>query len=253
MALIGLILGILAIFGSFLIEGGKLGALILIPAMMIVFIGTFATVIIGFPKDVFFNLPVLFKIALFPPSYDVRSTIDKIIELSTIARKEGILSLEEKSKDIDNPFFKKMILLAADGIEPQIIREIAEREISGITERHNMNTSLFSKMGGYSPTMGIIGTVMGLIETLANAGEDANKLVKSIASAFIATLWGVFMANIVWLPIADRLKAVNAEETFLLEIIYEGVASIQSGENPTVTKIKLNSMLAVKDQPKEKS
>ena len=243
MAIIGLIMGVIAIFGAFLIEGGKIGALMVIPALMIVFIGTAAAAMIGTPREIFFKFPVFMKLALFPPSVNVTSTIEIIVDLSTVARREGILSLEEKAKTIEHPFFKKMIMLAVDGIEPEVIKDIAENEINYISERHNANAALFQKMGGYSPTMGIIGTVLGLISTLANAGGDANELVKSIATAFIATLWGVFMANIVWLPIGDRLKAVHNEEKILLEIIVEGVASIQSGENPTVTKMKLYSML----------
>jgi chemotaxis protein MotA len=243
MAILGLILGCICIFGSFLFEGGKIAALLLIPAMTIVFGGTAATVIIGTPKEIFMKFHIFLKLALLPPKINVLNTIEIIVDLSTVARREGILSLEEKAKSIEHPFFKKMIMLAVDGIEPEVIKDIAENEITYIGERHNANAAMFVKMGGYSPTMGIIGTVMGLISTLANAGGDANELVKSIATAFIATLWGVFMANIVWLPIGDRLKAVHSEEKILLEIIVEGVASIQSGENPTVTKMKLFSML----------
>lgn len=248
MAIIGLILGFSSIFGSFLLEGGKIGALLLIPAMTIVFGGTAAAAIIGTPREIIFKFPVFMKLALFPPKVNVTSTIEIIVDLSTVARREGILSLEEKAKAIEHPFFKKMIMLAVDGIEPEVIKDIAENEINYISERHNANAGLFQKMGGYSPTMGIIGTVMGLISTLANAGGDPNDLVKHIATAFIATLWGVFMANIVWLPICDRMKAIHNDEKILLEIIVEGVASIQSGENPTVTKMKLFSMLPESSQ-----
>jgi chemotaxis protein MotA len=243
MVLIGLFAGVFAIFGSFLLEGGNFGALLMIPAMIIVFGGTAAAAAIGTPEHIFFSFPQLMKLAMFPPKKDVQGTIQILTELSSVARREGILALEERARAIENPFFRKMVLLAVDGIEPEVIRELAENEINFISERHLANASLFAKMGGYSPTMGIIGTVMGLISTLANAGEDANVLVKHIATAFIATLWGVFMANIVWLPISDRLKSIHADEKLFLEIIVEGIASIQSGENPTVTGIKLYSML----------
>lgn len=243
MALIGLIFGVLAIFGSFILEGGAFKALLMIPALIIVFGGTAAAAIIGNPEKIVFRFPQLMKLALFPPKMDVLGVIQSFVELSTVARKEGILALEERAQAIENPFFRKMVTLAVDGIEPEVIRELAENEITYITERHMANAGLFQKMGGYSPTMGIIGTVMGLISTLANAGEDATVLVKHIATAFIATLWGVFMANIVWLPICDRLKAIHAEEKLYLDIIVEGIDSIQSGENPTVTGMKLYSML----------
>jgi len=240
---IGLLLGVFAIFGSFLMEGGKIGGLILIPAMVIVFVGTAATAIIGTPKDIVLKAHLFVKLALFPPKYELEKMINLIVDLSIIARKEGILSLESKASEIDHPFFKKLVLLAVDGTEPEALQEIAEMEISGITERHMANASLFQKMGGYSPTMGIIGTVMGLISTLANAGEDATTLVHHIASAFIATLWGVFMANIVFLPLCDRLKAMHAEEKLLLDIFVQGITSIQSGENQVITKTKLYAML----------
>jgi chemotaxis protein MotA len=243
MALIGLIFGVFSIFGSFIMEGGKPASLILIPAMIIVFGGTAAAAIIGTPKEILFKFHILFKLALFPPKVDAVGIIRSLVELSTVARKEGILALEDRANSIESPFYRKMILLAVDGIEPEVIRAIAENEIAFISERHMANAGLFQKMGGYSPTMGIIGTVMGLIATLANAGGDPNDLVKHIASAFIATLWGVFMANIVWLPICDRLKAIHSEEKLYLEIIIEGITSIQSGENPTVTGMKLFSML----------
>jgi chemotaxis protein MotA len=118
-------------------------------------------------------------------------------------------------------------------------------------ERHSRAASILQKMGGYSPTMGIIGTVMGLISTLAAAGDDANTLIRHIAGAFIATLWGVFMANIVWLPLADKLKHINNEEFLYKDVITEGVLSIQAGEIPSVIKARLNSMLPAGEQEEE--
>jgi len=202
MVIIGLAFGVIAIFGSFMLEGGTLGAVILLPAMIIVFGGTAAAVTIGCSKEVLFRFPVLIKLAIFPPTPEIEGTIKKIVELSSVARKEGILALEDRAQSITHPFFKKIILLAVDGIEPEVIRAIAENEITYITERHMANAGLFFKMGGYSPTMGIIGTVMGLISVLGAAGGDANELIRGISTAFIATLWGVFMANVVWLPSA---------------------------------------------------
>ena len=115
-------------------------------------------------------------------------------------------------------------------------------------ERHYSNIFIFTKMGGYAPTMGIIGTVMGLIMTLANAGTDPNVLIKSIATAFIATLWGVFSANILWLPIGDRLKRCHSEEKNMMEISLEGVLTLQSGEIPSIMKARLVGMLPQKEQ-----
>lgn len=252
MPIIGLVFGCIAIFGSFMLEGGNMGAIFLLPGMIIVFVGTAAAASIGTPQHILFNFGTLVKLALFPPSIKLTDTIDSIVELSTVARKEGILALEDRAKTISHPFFRKMITLAVDGIEPDVIRGIAESEIHHIGERHRGGAQLFQKMGGYSPTMGIIGTVLGLISVLGAAGGEANELIHGISTAFIATLWGVFMANIVWLPIGDRLKAIHESEMVLLDIIVEGITSIQSGENPSVTGMKLYSMLPGKMQKKEK-
>jgi chemotaxis protein MotA len=244
----GLMLGFGAIFGSFILEGGKLGALILLPAMIVVFGGTIATALTGTPIDIFLKLPKFFMLACFPPKVNVEETIQIVVDYSITARKGGLLALESGLSDITNPFLKKMLGLAVDGTNPEVIRDIADIEMSYITERHNTNAGMFVKMGGYSPTMGIIGTVIGLIQTLANAGEDSITLIKHIAGAFIATLWGVFMANIVWLPIADRLKSIHAEEKVSLEVILEGVLAIQAGESPSLTRTKLYSILPASKQ-----
>jgi len=239
----GLGLGVIAIFGSFMLEGGQLGALILLPAMIIVFGGTLAAAMIGTSTKDFLTIGRLMRLALFPPRYEVQEAIDNIVRYSTLARKDGLLALEKELAQVTNPFMRKVLRFAIDGTEPDVLRSLAETEVRYVTERHSHGASIFQKMGGYSPTMGIIGTVMGLIATLASAGDDPNTLIRHIASAFIATLWGVFMANIVWLPIADKLKHIHNEEYLFMDMIVEGILSIQAGEIPSVIKAKLNSML----------
>lgn len=244
----GLLLGVIAIFGSFMLEGGAVGALILIPALAIVFGGTFAAAMIGTSVKNFLRIGELISLAFFPPTFEVRHAIDKIVKFSTIARKDGLLSLEKELDDVQNPFMKKILRFAIDGTDPEVLRTLAETEVHNAADRHTQGGAIFQKMGGYSPTMGIIGTVMGLIATLAAAGDDPNTLIHHIASAFIATLWGVFMANIVWLPIADKLKHAHGEENLFMEIIVEGILAIQAGEIPSVIKAKLNSMLPSSEQ-----
>ncbi|HTR99809.1 MAG TPA: MotA/TolQ/ExbB proton channel family protein, partial [Bacteroidota bacterium] len=204
--------------------------------------------IIGTSLKNFLQIPPLVRLALFPPSYEVKETIDSIVRYSTVARKEGLLALEKELGKVTNAFMKKILRFAIDGTEPEVLRALAETEVNYVGERHSRSAAIFQKMGGYSPTMGIIGTVMGLIATLASAGEDANILIRHIASAFIATLWGVFMANIVWLPIADKLKHIHDQEYLFMDMIVEGVLSIQAGEVPSVIKAKLNSMLPAAQQ-----
>ena len=244
----GLFLGVISIFGSFVLEGGAVGALLLIPAMVIVFGGTFGAAMIGTSMKNFTGIGGLMKMALFPPQFEVKGAIEKIVKFSTIARKDGLLALEKELDSVENPFMKKILRFAIDGTDPEVLRSLAETELVNAAQRHAKSSSIFQKMGGYSPTMGIIGTVMGLIATLAAAGEDPNLLIHHIASAFIATLWGVFMANVVWLPIADKLKYIQGEENLFMEIIVEGILSIQVGEIPSVIKAKLNSMLPSSQQ-----
>ncbi len=244
----GLLLGIIAIFGSFLWEGGNLEGILLPPAMLIVFAGTFAAALIGTSLKTFLNMGKMIELVLFPPTYAKREAIATLVRFSTVARKDGLLALEKELGSVDNLFMRKILRFAIDGTEPEILRSLAETEVDYVTERHTQSAALFQKMGGYSPTMGIIGTVMGLIATLASAGDDADILIRHIAGAFVATLWGVFMANIVWLPIADKLKHIHNEEYLFMDMIVEGVLAIQAGEIPSVIRARLNSMLPAGEQ-----
>ncbi len=240
--------GLIAIFGSFLMEGGNFGALIMIPAITIVIGGTFATAMIGTSFKQFGSIWKFALVAFMPPKQDVKKMIDTIVRFATVARKDGLLVLEKELNNIDHTFLKKMLRFAIDGTDPQTMRAVAETEMGFLNERHASNAQIFQKMGGYAPTMGIIGTVMGLIVTLANAGGNPNDLIHHIASAFIATLWGIFTANIIWLPIADKLKTIHAEENLLMEITLEGVLALQAGEIPAIVAAKLKSMLPSGEQ-----
>lgn len=248
--LIGIILGTLAIFGAFLWEGGQLNALFMLPAMLIVFGGTLAAGIAGTSWEQFKKLPILTKIAFFPKKYDQAEIINQIYNFAIKSRKEGILSLEDELDKVNHPHLRKFIEICIDGADPEILDNIAQLEISNLNDRHNENIGLFTKMGGYSPTMGIIGTVMGLISTLAAAGSDPNVLIHHIASAFIATMWGIFMANIVWLPIADKLRFLHNQELALIFLILDGVRALQIGEIPSVIQARLVSALPIVEQRK---
>lgn len=135
-----------------------------------------------------------------------------------------------------------------DGASEAELENLAHYEMKAMQERHFANIYIFTKMGGYAPTMGILGTVMGLIMTLANAGADPNMLIRNIASAFIATLWGVFSANLLWLPVGDKLKQCHLEEKNLMEVVMEGVMALRSGEVPSLIKTRLASALPRKEQ-----
>lgn len=249
-AVIGLIIGILSIFGSFMLEGGTFKALFLVPPLIIVFGGTFAAVIIGFGFDKWIKIFYLVKLAYFPPKYNLEALINNLVDFSIISRKEGFLTLEKELYRLEYLYPRKLISYVLDGTDSENLQNIALLEIRAMQERHYANISMFSKMGGYAPTMGIIGTVMGLIMTLASAGSDPNSLIHNIASAFIATLWGVFSANILWLPVGDKLKKCHQEEKNMMELSLEGIMALQSGEIPSVLKARLVSLLPQKDQLK---
>lgn len=240
--LLGLTLGIGALLGSFLMEGGHLGALVQIPAMTLVIVGTLGACVITTSMTQLKALPNVFKIALFEKKLNPSELIDLIYDLAQKARKNGLLSLEKELNNIEDPFLKKAIQLAIDGFETNKIKEILEIEISYIEERHKAGANFFQKMGGFSPTLGIMGTVLGLIHALGNL-ENSSNIASAIAAAFIATLWGVALANLVYLPIGDKLKSKHQDETLCLEIITEGVLSLAMGDNPRVIRMKLLSFL----------
>lgn len=244
----GFMIGVLSIFGAFLFEGGSLRALFLGPAMLTVFGGTFAAIIIGFGLEKFFIMFSLIKKAYFPEQYDIPALIDVFTELAIRGRQNGLLSIERDIERFDHYFTRKMLRFLLDGSDADTIESIARYEMRSMQERHFSNIAIFSKMGGYAPTMGILGTVLGLIMTLANASNDPAQLVHSIASAFIATLWGVFTANIFWLPIGDKLKQCHLEEKRLMEVSLEGVLALHSGEIPSLIKARMASLLSQSEQ-----
>jgi chemotaxis protein MotA len=240
--MLGLLLGIGALLGSFLMEGGHLSALIQWPAIILVVVGTFGATIITTSLKQVKALPELIKIAAFEKKLNPQQLIELIFELAQGARKNGLLSLEKDLANVREPFLKKALQLAIDGFETNKIKEILEIEMSYVEERHKSGAAFFQKLGGFSPTLGIMGTVLGLIHALGNL-ENSSNIASSIAAAFIATLWGVALANLIYLPISDKLKARHQDETLCLEIITEGVIALAMGDNPRVIRMKLLSFL----------
>ncbi|HBA54322.1 MAG TPA: flagellar motor protein [Syntrophorhabdus aromaticivorans] len=238
----GLIMGMSAVIISFLMEGGHLGSQLQAPAMLLVIFGTLGAATVTTSFSQLKELPKLGRIILFERKHNPQELIDLIYELSQKSRKNGLLSLEKELDNINDVFMKKAIQLAIDGFETNKIREILEIEMSYIEERHKKGAAFFQKLGGFSPTLGIIGTVLGLIHALSNMGSSES-MAKSIAAAFIATLWGVGLANLIYLPIADKLKVKHQDEALYLEIISEGVISLAMGDNPRVIRMKLLSFL----------
>jgi chemotaxis protein MotA len=248
--IVGLVVGVGAVLIAYIMEGGALSAIIQLPAMILVIFGTLGAGTITTSLDTLKNLPNLIKVALIQKAEDQLLLIERIVKIAEKARREGILGLESNMKEEKNSFFKKAIQLVIDGTEVTSLRMILETEMTYISERHRTGQSFFQKLGGFSPTLGIIGTVLGLINTLGNT-EDASKMASHIAAAFIATLWGVALANLIYLPISDKLKYRNEEEMKSLELIVEGIISIQSGENPRIIKTKLLSFITPKHRQED--
>lgn len=238
----GIILGIGAILIAFLMEGGNLGAVTQLSPMILVIGGTIGAGTITTSFKTIRNVPHLLRIAFRGNLPDQTSIIDHIVKLSEKARREGVLGLEADLNEIKNPFFRKALQLVIDGTEGTVIKQILETEIAYLTQRHKAGIGFFKSLGGFSPTLGIIGTVLGLIHALSNTSE-ASRMASAIASAFIATLWGICMANLCYLPIGDKLRLRHEQEVANLELIMEGILAIQSGDNPRIVRLKLLSFI----------
>jgi chemotaxis protein MotA len=239
----GIVLALSALVAGILIEGGNLGSYIGVSAAVIIFGGTIGAVIISFPLKVLAAIPSLLTNAFTNQNYNIPETIRKIVEFSERARREGILCLEVELANVKDEFLKYGLQMVIDGTDPQLVRDTLQTKLAFIGERHHQGAQVFEAAGGFAPTMGIIGTVLGLINVLSNI-KDPTKLGESIALAFIATLYGIASANLIWLPIANKLKNKHQEEQIMKEIMLEGVLCLQSGDNPRMVEQKLKAFLA---------
>ncbi len=240
---IGLLVAWGALVGSLLMEGGDVRALINIPAALLVFGGTLGAATISFRMNQIMGLPDVLKRAFDDSAHDPAEVIRLLVRFAERARREGMLVLEAEAKRVDDAFLQKGIRLAIDGTDPETVRDILETELHFLQSRHKTGESIFITLGGFAPTLGIIGTVMGLIHMLANL-SDPGKMGPLIAGAFIATLYGVSSANLLFLPLANKLKARSQEEVAIREVMIEGILAIQAGDNPRMVDEKLKSFLA---------
>ncbi|NLV17849.1 MAG: flagellar motor protein [Syntrophomonadaceae bacterium] len=245
--LIGLILGLGALIGGFLMEGGHFASLIVGPAAIIVFGGTFGAVIIGFSMEQLKTVPGFLKEVFIDTPIDYMGAVEKMVETADRARREGLLSLESHLPEIENDFMRRGLQLVIDGTDPELTRNMLEMEINAYEEGQNLGVEIFNSAGGYGPTMGIIGTVMGLVHVLGNI-EDPSSLAPAIAMAFLATLYGVASANVLWIPFATKIKTKTARQVAQMELVLEGVLSVQAGENPRVIKEKLLTFLPERER-----
>jgi chemotaxis protein MotA len=239
-------IGIGLAFGSLLMssmmDGTTPTSFINIPALMIILGGTAGVTLASCGMDAMKRIPNLFKMVFSAEPPDMRGQHDLLVELADKARREGLLALDAQLGEIEDDFTRNALQLVVDGTDPEMVNTIIESEVDGMAARHEASAAPFEKAGGFAPTMGIIGTVLGLVHVLQNLSAPAT-LGPSISAAFIATLMGVGAANVVFLPIANRLKAISAEEVELRMMTLEGILSIQAGDNPRLVSEKLMSYL----------
>jgi len=238
LSILGLLLGVTAILLGQHLEGGHLSTLLNGPAMLIVMGGTIGAVMVQTPLNTFLRALRMIIWAFLPPRIYFSETIQQIIAWSRTARREGLLGLENIDfEDIDE-FAQKGLQLLVDGSEPESIRKVLDIEIDSREKFDQQGAKVFESMGGYSPTLGIIGAVLGLIQVMGNLSDPA-RLGDGIAVAFVATIYGVGAANLIFLPIANKLKTYAMEFSLHRELILEGIVSIAEGENPRNIEAKL--------------
>lgn len=248
-SLAGLILGVVVIVFGIISSAGPTGFHEYVdpPSAIITFGGSLTATLLSHSLEDFINGIKSFTLVLKAPAINTGEMIAKIIELSNIARKEGLLSLEEAAADMEEPFLKKGILLIVDGTDPDLVRAIMETELVSIEGRHKTCIGFWETLGSMGPAWGMIGTLVGLVDMLYHL-QDMAALGPAMAVALVTTLYGSVLANWLCIPIANKLKADNAGEMMLKEVMIEGLLSIQAGENPRVIEEKLKSFLAPKDR-----
>ncbi len=242
LTLIGVVVGIGAILVGQSLEGGNIDSLLNGPAMLIVLGGTMGAVMVQTQLSTFLYSIRMAVWIVLPPKLAVLAAVENIISWSNIARKEGLLGLEAVVESESDPFSRKGLQLLVDGSEPEVIRSILEVEIDSDEKSALDAARLYEIMGGYTPTIGIIGAVLGLIHVMQNLA-DPSSLGAGIATAFVATIYGVGLANLLLLPIGGKLKGIIGQQSRMREMIVEGLISIAEGENPRNIETKLNGYL----------
>ena len=236
--IIGLVMAFGAVFGGAALEGVHISALVQPTAAMIVLGGTFGATFVCFPLPAIINALKGVKVAFLPAKVDHEQVVKDIINYATKARRNGLISLEQEAQSARDPFIKKGISLVVDGIDPQKLRETLEADIMAFEDHTKHTIEFYEAAGGFSPTIGIIGAVLGLIHVMANL-SDTSKLGGGIAVAFVATIYGLIIANVICLQIGTKLKIRMKEEMLRRIMILEGLIAIQNGENPHFIEQKL--------------
>ena len=232
---------------SAMMEGTQIPAFINIPAAMLVFGGTAGVTMAGTSMAQMKLVPKLYKLAFSPPEYALRERVALLVKFAEMARREGLLALDDELQNVEDEFTRKGMQLVVDGTDPELVSTILEIELEAMAGRHAKGVEPFEKAGGFGPTLGITGTVMGLIHVLENLSQPST-LGPAISGAFIATLYGVGSANIIFLPVANKLKFLSSIEMELGYLTIENILAIQAGDNPRVVESKLLSYVAPEER-----
>jgi len=236
----GLIIAILAIYFGFIIDGGAISSLLELPAFIIVFGGTLGAVMLQSSQSQFLHAMTLLKWLFIPPKYDVEEGIESIVFWAEKARESGFLSLEHIAEEENDFYVNKGLNLLVDGVEVENLRVSLELDLDLYREHNLRSAHVFESMGGYSPTIGILGAVLGLIHAMSNLA-DPQLLGQGIATAFVATIYGVGFANLIYLPVANKIKAIVHQQTMYREMMTEGLIAIALAENPHAIENKLSA------------
>ncbi|MGZ4429482.1 MAG: flagellar motor protein [Nocardioidaceae bacterium] len=247
---IGIGFALVVVVGANVLEGGNPTSLLMLPAMLLVFGGTIGAAVAGGTMADAKNAVASVKRALFWKPSPPADLVPVVVALADKARREGLLTLEDAIADVDDEFLGRAVRLVVDGTDPEELREILEAEMYAKKSEDKRSAKFFGDMGGYAPTIGIIGTVMGLVHVLENLSQP-DQLGHLIAGAFVATLWGVMTANLLWLPLGSRLGRLSEVEMARMEVVIEGVIAVQAGANPRVVAQRLRSLLPASQRETE--
>ena len=241
---IGLIIALVGIVGGLIMEGGNPASLINIPGFMIVMLGTIGSVMIGQSLSAMLRVPKVLITTLMGGGNKRESaeTVELFVDMADKARREGLLALENDVERIDDPLSRKGVQLMIDGTDPELLRDIMEIEAEAVKHRHHENLAVMEMMGGIAPTIGVLGAVMGLMSVMTHLDEPEH-IGPGIATAFVATFYGVFTANVIYLPLAAKMKTNSKDEQQAIAVVIEGLMSIQAGDNPRIVREKLEGFL----------
>lgn len=240
--LLGIFIGVGTLLWG-MMSGGSLVMFWDPPSLYIVLGGTLAAALISHPMEQVRNLFSLLRVVFVGGSQNTEEVIPVLVHFAEKARREGLLAMEEEAHELGNPLLRKGIQLVVDGVDPELVRHVLEIEISSTEERHAAGRQLFQTMGQFAPAFGMLGTVIGLIQMLADLSTPET-IGQGMAVALITTLYGALLANLVFLPIATKLRVRSEQESLIMQLMVEGILSIQAGENPRIVEEKLQAFLS---------